>query len=219
MMRGRTGDAPYAVCLAPEEVARATRTREGFVFLESSLATADSISLLAWEPDLILEGDASDWEHTGTRVGSDGESLAQISVFQRAPPSDGSDLTETSGSASTKNPPFFFMDLRDGTIPETFPVARRSCQIFPGFRFVRGSEESNSRKWFGRRRITLLQVTSTRFAFLMPSMRSFLRTHGHSTRRFDIIHPRPTGHSSILEVRRSRPRHRSVFFGSAAGGS
>lgn len=62
MMRGRTGDAPYAVCLAPEEVARATRTREGFVFLESSLATADSISLLAWEPDLILEGDAGDWE-------------------------------------------------------------------------------------------------------------------------------------------------------------
>jgi para-aminobenzoate synthetase component I len=46
---------------APEEAARAMRSRDGFVFLESTLATAESISLLAWEPDLILDGDASDW--------------------------------------------------------------------------------------------------------------------------------------------------------------
>ena len=37
------------------------RSRNGFVFLESTLASAESISLLAWEPDLILEGSASDW--------------------------------------------------------------------------------------------------------------------------------------------------------------
>ena len=46
---------------APEEAARALRSRKGFVFLESTLATAESISLLAWEPDLILDGGASDW--------------------------------------------------------------------------------------------------------------------------------------------------------------
>ncbi len=46
---------------APEEAARALRSRDGFVFLESTLATAESISLLAWEPDLILDGGASDW--------------------------------------------------------------------------------------------------------------------------------------------------------------
>jgi para-aminobenzoate synthetase component 1 len=37
------------------------RHREGFVFLDSSLATSESISVLACEPDLILEGTASDW--------------------------------------------------------------------------------------------------------------------------------------------------------------
>jgi aminodeoxychorismate synthase component I len=46
---------------APEEAARALRSRNGFVFLESTLATAESISLLAWEPDLVLDGGASDW--------------------------------------------------------------------------------------------------------------------------------------------------------------
>lgn len=61
-MPARTRDRRYAVCTPPEEAARAMRSREGFVFLESSLATAGSISLLAWEPDLILEGGASDWE-------------------------------------------------------------------------------------------------------------------------------------------------------------
>jgi para-aminobenzoate synthetase component 1 len=46
---------------APEEAARALRSHGGFVFLESTLATAESISLLGWEPDLILEGHAPDW--------------------------------------------------------------------------------------------------------------------------------------------------------------
>lgn len=62
MIPGRTRDSRYSVSMAPEEVARAVRSREGFVFLESSLATADSMSLLAWEPDLIMEGTASDWD-------------------------------------------------------------------------------------------------------------------------------------------------------------
>jgi para-aminobenzoate synthetase component I len=48
--------------VAPEDAARAMRSRDGFVFLDSSLAAADSISLLAWEPDLTLEGAASDWD-------------------------------------------------------------------------------------------------------------------------------------------------------------
>jgi para-aminobenzoate synthetase component I len=62
MIPGRSRDSPCATALPPEEAARTLRHREGFVFLESSLATAESISLLAWEPDLILEGKASDWD-------------------------------------------------------------------------------------------------------------------------------------------------------------
>ena len=54
-------DVSGAIPVAPEEAARAMRSRDGFVFLDSSLATADSFSLLAWEPDLIVEGAASDW--------------------------------------------------------------------------------------------------------------------------------------------------------------
>ena len=45
----------------PEEAARAMRSSAGFVFLESSLAAANSISLLACEPDFIIEGGASEW--------------------------------------------------------------------------------------------------------------------------------------------------------------
>jgi para-aminobenzoate synthetase component I len=62
---------------APEEAARIMRSRPGFVFLESTLATAESISLLGWEPDLILEGYASDWRvlerelATRERLGAD----------------------------------------------------------------------------------------------------------------------------------------------------
>jgi len=50
------------MCPAPEDAARAMRSREGFVFLESSLATANSVSLLACEPDLVIEGGASEWD-------------------------------------------------------------------------------------------------------------------------------------------------------------
>lgn len=45
----------------PEQAARALRQREGFVFLDSSLPGRDSISLLACEPDLIIEGTEVDW--------------------------------------------------------------------------------------------------------------------------------------------------------------
>jgi para-aminobenzoate synthetase component I len=57
-----TSHSRRTVCPAPEEVARAMRSREGFVFLDSSLATADSISVLAWEPDQIIEGRVSEWD-------------------------------------------------------------------------------------------------------------------------------------------------------------
>lgn len=45
----------------PEQAARTLRLREGFVFLDSSLPGPDAISLLACEPDLILEGEGEDW--------------------------------------------------------------------------------------------------------------------------------------------------------------
>ncbi len=37
------------------------RSRSGFVFLDSSLAGPNSLSLIACEPDLVIEGDASEW--------------------------------------------------------------------------------------------------------------------------------------------------------------
>ena len=46
---------------APEEAARVLRQRPGFAFLDSSLAGPESISLLACEPDQILEGGPDDW--------------------------------------------------------------------------------------------------------------------------------------------------------------
>jgi para-aminobenzoate synthetase component I len=63
IMPPRTSELSSTFGPAPEEAARALRSRNGFVFLESTLATAESISLLAWEPDLVLDGGASDW-HT-----------------------------------------------------------------------------------------------------------------------------------------------------------
>jgi aminodeoxychorismate synthase component I len=59
---------------APEEAARALRSREGFAFLESSLAAPDSFSLLASNPHLVLEGgpDDCDWNRL------DGELAARI---------------------------------------------------------------------------------------------------------------------------------------------
>ena len=61
-MPRRTSELHSSFSPAPEEAARALRSRSGFVFLESTLATTESISLLAWEPDLILTGGASDWD-------------------------------------------------------------------------------------------------------------------------------------------------------------
>lgn len=43
----------------PLDVARAMRHRRGFAYLDSSLAGVDSLSILAWEPDFILQG--NDW--------------------------------------------------------------------------------------------------------------------------------------------------------------
>jgi len=62
MMKPRLVRNPRcAASVAPEEAARAMRPRAGFVFLESSLAAANSVSLLACEPDFIIEGGASEW--------------------------------------------------------------------------------------------------------------------------------------------------------------
>jgi len=48
--------------LSLEEGFRALRHRAGFALLESSLAGPESISLLASDPDLILDGGPEDWE-------------------------------------------------------------------------------------------------------------------------------------------------------------
>ena len=62
-MERQPASSPATAALpAPEEAARALRSREGFVFLESSQAGPGSLSLLACEPDLVLEGGAADWE-------------------------------------------------------------------------------------------------------------------------------------------------------------
>ena len=61
IMPQRTRELPATCGPTPEEAARSMRSRNGFVFLESTLASTESISLLAWEPDLILEGSASNW--------------------------------------------------------------------------------------------------------------------------------------------------------------
>jgi para-aminobenzoate synthetase component I len=61
IMPQRTRELSVVSGPAPEEAARALRSRNGFVLLESTLATAESISLLAWEPDLTLDGGTSDW--------------------------------------------------------------------------------------------------------------------------------------------------------------
>ena len=60
-MRTKPSDSLRAVPATPEETARAMRPRAGFVFLDSSLAARHSVSLLACEPELIVEGGASDW--------------------------------------------------------------------------------------------------------------------------------------------------------------
>jgi hypothetical protein len=47
--------------LAPAEAAAALARREGFVFLDSAMETEGAISILACEPELILEGGPADW--------------------------------------------------------------------------------------------------------------------------------------------------------------
>ncbi len=62
MMKPRpASDSLFEMSAELEEAARAMRSSAGFVFLESSLAAANSISLLACEPDFIIEGGASEW--------------------------------------------------------------------------------------------------------------------------------------------------------------
>jgi aminodeoxychorismate synthase component I len=61
MKPSRASDALRDISVEPEEAARAMRSSAGFVFLESSLAAAKSVSLLACEPDFIIEGGASEW--------------------------------------------------------------------------------------------------------------------------------------------------------------
>ncbi len=51
--------------LLPEEAARALRQEEGFVFLDSSLASAESLSLLASKPSLVLEAHMASWGTAG----------------------------------------------------------------------------------------------------------------------------------------------------------
>ena len=57
----RISDRLRELSVEPEEAARAMRSSPGFVFLESSLAQATSISLLACEPDFVIEGGATEW--------------------------------------------------------------------------------------------------------------------------------------------------------------
>ena len=57
----RISDRLRELSVEPEEAARAMRSSPGFVFLESSLAQATSISLLACEPDFVIDGGATEW--------------------------------------------------------------------------------------------------------------------------------------------------------------
>ncbi|MGA7904316.1 MAG: aminodeoxychorismate synthase component I [Terrimicrobiaceae bacterium] len=70
--------------VAPEEAARAMRSRDGFVFLDSSLATADSLSLLAWEPDFIVEGAASDWHRLESELAARQKPGADLGIPEGA---------------------------------------------------------------------------------------------------------------------------------------
>jgi para-aminobenzoate synthetase component 1 len=67
-MRRTLSTALVGTPVAPEEAARAMRSRAGFVFLDSNLPTARSVSLLACEPDFILEGEGSEWERLEAEV-------------------------------------------------------------------------------------------------------------------------------------------------------
>ena len=88
-------------------------------------------------------------------------------------------------------------------MPANFPACRDGCQIFPGSRFARGSEEAQFENMV-RVAQEYIAAGDIYQVCLVACLRggSFLRMHGHSTKRFDIIRPRPTPHFSILEVRR-----------------
>ncbi|MGC1479303.1 MAG: aminodeoxychorismate synthase component I [Chthoniobacterales bacterium] len=62
MRQSRPAFAPVPIDLAPADLA-ARLVRPGFAFLDSSLASAESHSILASDPDLILSGSAADWPH------------------------------------------------------------------------------------------------------------------------------------------------------------
>ncbi len=53
--------AGLTASFSPEEAGRAMRSRRGLVSLESQAAGSEPFTVLACEPDLILEGAASDW--------------------------------------------------------------------------------------------------------------------------------------------------------------
>jgi para-aminobenzoate synthetase component 1 len=73
-------DPLCTMAVGPEEAARAMRSRAGFVFLESSLATASSVSLLACEPDLIIEGGASEWGRLETELAARQRPSADLGI-------------------------------------------------------------------------------------------------------------------------------------------
>ena len=56
------------------------RSRSGFVFLDSSLAGPNSLSLLACEPDLVIEGDASEWGRLERELGARQRSGADLGI-------------------------------------------------------------------------------------------------------------------------------------------
>lgn len=67
---------------SPEEAARAWRGREGLVFLDSSLPSPGSLSLLACEPDLIVEG--NDWDRLEEELARRSRSEADLGHPQGA---------------------------------------------------------------------------------------------------------------------------------------
>jgi aminodeoxychorismate synthase component I len=54
--------------LSPAEAAASLASREGFVFLDSSQETPGAISILACEPECIIEGSAEDWPRLAREI-------------------------------------------------------------------------------------------------------------------------------------------------------
>lgn len=61
MTRPSAQPADLTASFSPEEAGRALRSRAGLVSLESQAAESEPFTLLACEPDLILEGNSADW--------------------------------------------------------------------------------------------------------------------------------------------------------------